>query len=130
LAIVVIGGLVSATALTLFVLPVLYTVVEEAVERRAAARAAAIALSGGRACHGKFTRCRPRAAMTRELHMLGLRMPELLIIGFIVVLLFGSNKLPELGSGLGQAIRGFKKAMSGEDEKPAAPGPEKTEPRA
>jgi TatA/E family protein of Tat protein translocase len=57
-------------------------------------------------------------------------MPELLIIGFIVVLLFGSNKLPELGSGLGQAIRGFKKAMSGEDEKPAAPGPEKTEPRA
>jgi cobalt-zinc-cadmium resistance protein CzcA len=49
LAIVVIGGLVSATALTLFVLPVLYTVVEEAVERRAAARAAAIALSGGRA---------------------------------------------------------------------------------
>ena len=51
--------------------------------------------------------------------MLGLRMPELLIIGFIVVLLFGSNKLPELGAGLGQAIRGFKKAMSGEDEKPA-----------
>jgi TatA/E family protein of Tat protein translocase len=52
--------------------------------------------------------------------MLGLRMPELLVVGFIVVLLFGSNKLPELGAGLGQAIRGFKKAMSGEDEKPAA----------
>jgi TatA/E family protein of Tat protein translocase len=47
-------------------------------------------------------------------------MPELLVVGFIVVLLFGSNKLPELGAGLGQAIRGFKKAMSGEDEKPAA----------
>jgi cobalt-zinc-cadmium resistance protein CzcA len=39
LAIVVIGGLVSATALTLFVLPVLYTAVEETVARRAAARA-------------------------------------------------------------------------------------------
>jgi uncharacterized protein YqgC (DUF456 family) len=36
---VVIGGLVSATALTLFVLPVLYTAVEETVARRAAARA-------------------------------------------------------------------------------------------
>jgi TatA/E family protein of Tat protein translocase len=50
--------------------------------------------------------------------MFGLRMPELLIIGFIVVLLFGTNKLPELGAGLGQAIRGFKKGMSGEDAKP------------
>lgn len=52
--------------------------------------------------------------------MFGLRMPELLIIGFIVVLLFGTNKLPELGAGLGQAIRGFKKGMSGEDAKPEA----------
>jgi sec-independent protein translocase protein TatA len=49
-------------------------------------------------------------------------MPELLIIGFIVVLLFGTNKLPELGAGLGQAIRGFKQAMSGEDGKPAIKG--------
>jgi sec-independent protein translocase protein TatA len=48
--------------------------------------------------------------------MLGLRMPELLIIGFIVVLLFGTKKLPELGAGLGQAIRGFKKGMAGEDD--------------
>jgi sec-independent protein translocase protein TatA len=56
-------------------------------------------------------------------------MPELLIIGFIVVLLFGSNKLPELGAGLGQAIRGFKKAMSGEDEKPAVP-PHQPDPKA
>jgi sec-independent protein translocase protein TatA len=55
--------------------------------------------------------------------MLGLRMPELLVIGFVVVLLFGANKLPELGSGLGQAIRGFKKAMAGEDEKPRVEPP-------
>jgi TatA/E family protein of Tat protein translocase len=53
-------------------------------------------------------------------------MPELLVVGFIVVLLFGSNKLPELGAGLGQAIRGFKKAMAGEEEKP----PTKAEPPA
>jgi sec-independent protein translocase protein TatA len=53
--------------------------------------------------------------------MMGLRLPELLIIGFVLVLLFGTNKLPELGAGLGQAIRGFKRGMSGEEEKPPAP---------
>jgi sec-independent protein translocase protein TatA len=47
-------------------------------------------------------------------------MPELLIIGFVVVLLFGGSKLPQLGAGLGQGIRSFKKAISGEDDKPAA----------
>jgi sec-independent protein translocase protein TatA len=61
--------------------------------------------------------------------MFGLRMPELLIVGFIVVLLFGTNKLPELGSGLGQAIRGFKKAMAGEEEKPRVEPP-RSEPKA
>ena len=49
--------------------------------------------------------------------MFGLRMPELLIIGFIVVLLFGATKLPALGQGLGEGIRGFKKAFSGDDDK-------------
>jgi sec-independent protein translocase protein TatA len=44
-------------------------------------------------------------------------MPELLIIGFILVLLFGANKLPALGAGLGQGIRSFKKAFGGDDEK-------------
>ncbi len=55
--------------------------------------------------------------------MFGLRMPELLLILAIVVVLFGANKLPQIGAGLGQSIRGFKKALSGDDdEKPAAPG--------
>ncbi len=53
--------------------------------------------------------------------MFGLRVPELLLILAIVVILFGANKLPQIGAGLGQSIRGFKKAMSGDDEKPAAP---------
>jgi sec-independent protein translocase protein TatA len=53
--------------------------------------------------------------------MLGLRTPELLIILLIVVVLFGANKLPQLGKGLGEGIRSFKKSFSGEeDEKPAA----------
>jgi sec-independent protein translocase protein TatA len=44
-------------------------------------------------------------------------MPELLVIGLIVLLLFGPGKLAGLGKGLGEGIRDFKKAMSGEDEK-------------
>lgn len=35
---------------------------------------------------------------------------QLGIIGLLVVLLFGTRKLPELGSGLGQAISNFKRA--------------------
>jgi sec-independent protein translocase protein TatA len=60
--------------------------------------------------------------------MFGLRMPELLLILAIVVLLFGANKLPQLGAGLGQSIRDFKKALQGDGGKeqgaggPGAPG--------
>jgi sec-independent protein translocase protein TatA len=52
--------------------------------------------------------------------MLGLRVPELLIILLIVVVLFGANKIPQLGKGLGEGIRSFKKSLSGEDEKPSS----------
>jgi len=40
-----------------------------------------------------------------------LGMPELLVIVFVVLLLFGAKKLPELAQGLGKGIREFKKAM-------------------
>jgi sec-independent protein translocase protein TatA len=57
--------------------------------------------------------------------MLGLRFPELLLILAVVLLVFGANKLPQLGAGLGQGIKSFKKAFSeargDEDEKQAAP---------
>jgi len=43
--------------------------------------------------------------------------PELIIIGIIALLVFGPKKLPELGSGLGKAIRDFKGSMN-EPEKP------------
>lgn len=43
---------------------------------------------------------------------MNLGMPELLIIGFLVVLLFGTSKLPRLGSSLGEAIRNFKDSVS------------------
>ncbi len=53
--------------------------------------------------------------------MLGLRPLELIILLLIILLLFGANRLPQIGAGLGQSIRGFKKALSGEDEKPTTP---------
>lgn len=40
-------------------------------------------------------------------------MPELIIIFLVVLLLFGSKRLPELARGLGKGIREFKKATSG-----------------
>ena len=43
---------------------------------------------------------------------------HLLVIIGIALLVFGPKKLPELGKGLGDGIRGFKAALSGE-EKPA-----------
>ena len=48
--------------------------------------------------------------------MFGLGATELLIILAIVVLLFGARRLPEIGSGLGRAIRNFKDGVSGKDE--------------
>jgi len=42
--------------------------------------------------------------------MFGLGMPELLIILVIALLVFGAGRLPEIGSSLGRAIRGFKES--------------------
>ena len=48
--------------------------------------------------------------------MFGLGMPELIVILIVVMVLFGANRLPEVGKGIGQAIRNFKKATSEPDE--------------
>jgi len=48
--------------------------------------------------------------------MFGIGTSELLIILGIVVVLFGARRLPELGAGVGQAIRNFKAGISGKDE--------------
>jgi sec-independent protein translocase protein TatA len=47
--------------------------------------------------------------------MMGLGMPELLIIGLIIVLLFGARRIPELAKGLGEGIRNFKTGMNTDD---------------
>jgi sec-independent protein translocase protein TatA len=44
--------------------------------------------------------------------MFGLGMPELIIVLVIVLVIFGATRLPQLGEGLGKAIKGFKKGIS------------------
>ncbi len=46
----------------------------------------------------------------------GLGIWELLLILVIVLIIFGANKLPEIGGGMGRAIRNFKKATTEPDE--------------
>ncbi|WP_027370175.1 twin-arginine translocase TatA/TatE family subunit [Desulfovermiculus halophilus] len=48
--------------------------------------------------------------------MFGIGIPELIIILAIVLVIFGANKLPEIGAGMGKAIRNFKKASDEPDE--------------
>lgn len=42
--------------------------------------------------------------------------PELLLIFFVILLLFGGQRLPELAKGLGKSVREFKKATAGVEE--------------
>lgn len=44
--------------------------------------------------------------------MEGISITKLLVIAVLIVLLFGTNKLRTLGSDLGAALKGFKKAMN------------------
>ena len=48
--------------------------------------------------------------------MFGFGVQELLIILGIAIVVFGPSKLPQIGAGLGKAIRDFKKGVSSNDE--------------
>ncbi|MBQ7456001.1 MAG: twin-arginine translocase TatA/TatE family subunit [Desulfovibrio sp.] len=50
---------------------------------------------------------------------------ELILILLVVLVLFGSKKLPEIGQGLGRAIRNFRRATSEPAEVDITPKPEK-----
>ena len=41
---------------------------------------------------------------------MGLGIPELIVILFLIVMIFGASRLPELGRGIGKGIRTFKDA--------------------
>jgi sec-independent protein translocase protein TatA len=62
--------------------------------------------------------------------MFGIGMPELIIILVIILIIFGAGKLPEIGGGMGKAIRNFKSATSDNDKAEKKPdqiddGPDK-----
>ncbi len=46
---------------------------------------------------------------------------ELLLILFIVLIIFGAGKIPQLGEGLGKAIKGFKKSINESDAMDVTP---------
>jgi sec-independent protein translocase protein TatA len=48
--------------------------------------------------------------------MPSLGVPELAIIFLIIIVLFGANKIPQIGKGLGEGIRNFKKGMNDGDK--------------
>ena len=51
--------------------------------------------------------------------MFGIGMPELIIILVIILIIFGAGKLPEIGAGMGKAIKNFKKATNEPENKPS-----------
>jgi len=57
--------------------------------------------------------------------MFGIGMPELVIILVIIMIIFGANKLPQMGAGLAKGIRNFKNGMDEKEE--ADPAPKKIE---
>ncbi len=48
--------------------------------------------------------------------MFGLGFPEMVLIFVVIVLIFGTSRLPELGRGIGEGIRNFKKSVKDEPE--------------
>ena len=45
-----------------------------------------------------------------------LGLPELLVILAIIIVIFGANRLPGLGRGIGDAIRGFKEGLKTDED--------------
>ncbi|TMB73149.1 MAG: twin-arginine translocase TatA/TatE family subunit [Deltaproteobacteria bacterium] len=61
--------------------------------------------------------------------MFGLGLQELLVILVIALVIFGPSKLPQIGSGLGKAIRDFKKGVTGDDNEEAGKEAKKDNPK-
>jgi sec-independent protein translocase protein TatA len=55
---------------------------------------------------------------------------ELLLILLIVIIIFGARRLPELGKGLGEGIKNFKRGISGKESEDKKPDSDKPNPPA
>ena len=55
-------------------------------------------------------------------------MPELIVIFVVALLVFGPTKLPDLGKSLGEAIRGFRKAINDTEKPPLTSAEKQTHP--
>lgn len=60
----------------------------------------------------------------------GISLPHILLLLVIVVLVFGTSKLKNLGKDLGGAIKGFKESMKGEDDAAAPQAQQSQQPPA
>lgn len=49
--------------------------------------------------------------------MFGFGMPELVVLGAVLLVVFGPGKLPQLGASMGKAIKGFRDGAEGTDQK-------------
>ncbi len=58
--------------------------------------------------------------------MFGIGTQEILVLLVVALVIFGANKLPEIGNGLGKAIRNFKRASSEPDEVDITPKEKQT----
>lgn len=55
--------------------------------------------------------------------------PEIIVIFVVALVVFGPSKLPEFGKSLGEAIRGFKKAINDTDKPPLEEPPTQAKPQ-
>jgi len=66
----------------------------------------------GSACYVRRIIC-----IRRLVTMFGLGMPELIVVLVVALLIFGPSRLPSMGKGIGEAIRGLKKGLEEESSK-------------
>lgn len=62
--------------------------------------------------------------------MAGLGMGELVVILLICILVFGASRLPQIGDGIGKAVRNLKRGLSSDDDIDVTPRERQVEPRA
>jgi len=72
---------------------------------------------------GSAQNCISGLSALKEKEMGSLSVTHWMIVLLVVILVFGTKKLGNIGSDLGKAVKGFKDGLQGEDGKPAQAGP-------